>query len=127
MCCPAKARFAQSLSNYDPNKPLFNAGAFESASSFNYYDGVGQRITSYRGFPFKNIDIGLTKKTKITEKVGFTIRVEAFNAFNNHNFTCTGLGGCTPFNTDISSADFGKWNGTVTTPRNIQLVGRIEF
>jgi hypothetical protein len=124
---PGQNPLAQSLSSFEPTQPLFNASAFESASSFNYYDGVGQRITSYRGFPFKNIDIGLSKKTRITERVTAIIRVEAFNAFNNHNFTCTGNGGCTPFNTDISSADFGKWNGSVSTPRNIQLVGRIEF
>jgi hypothetical protein len=130
-CIPAvkngMSPFAQDLGNYEPNNPLFNAAAFESPSSFNYYYGVGPRITDYRGFPFRNIDIGLGKKTRITEKVSFLLRAEAFNAFNNHNFTCTDQGGCIPFNTDISSADFGKWNGKVTAPRNIQLVGRIEF
>jgi len=55
------------------------------------------------------------------------LRAEAFNAFNNHNLTCTDVGGCSAFNTDISSVDFGKWNGKVSAPRNIQLVGRIEF
>ena len=124
---PGQSPFAQSLSHYDPNQPLFNAAAFESSTNFNFYSGVGPRITNYRGFPYKNIDIGLSKKTKITERLMFIIRVEAFNAFNNHNFTCTDVGGCTPYNTDISSPNFGVWNGSVSTPRNIQLVGRIEF
>ena len=31
------------------------------------------------------------------------------------------------FNTDIASADFGMWNGSVTAPRVIQLAARIEF
>lgn len=124
---PGMSPFAQDKGNFDPNKLLFNRGAFESPSSFNYYYGVGSRITNFRTFPYRNVDIGFGKRTRITERASMLIRVEAFNAFNMHNFTCTGIGGCTPFNTDISSADFGKWNGTVTAPRNIQLVGRFEF
>ncbi len=57
------------------------------------------------------------------------IRAEAFNILNNHYFTCDGqaFGDCIPFNNDPSSSSFGAWNGTVTQPRNIQLVGRITF
>jgi len=50
-----------------------------------------------------------------------------FNAFNLHNFTCTGNGGCQNFNTTVGDVNFGAWGGSVTGPRNIQLVGRIEF
>ena len=31
------------------------------------------------------------------------------------------------FNTDVNSADFGLWNGSVTSPRVIQLAARLEF
>ena len=57
------------------------------------------------------------------------IHAEMFNIFNNHYFTCDGqaFGDCIPFNNDPSSTNFGVWNGTVTAPRNIQLVGRITF
>lgn len=134
-CVPAVLNgqnpFAQNLGSFDPNKPLFNSAAFEPATAFNFYDGAGPRITNYRGFPFHNVDIGIAKRTRITERVSFILRGEAFNAFNMHVFTCTNggnqQGGCQPFNTDIISADFGKWNGSVSAPRNIQLVGRFEF
>jgi len=68
-------------------------------------------------------------KFAIKERLGLEVRAEAFNAFNNHYFTCDGqaFGDCIPFNNDPSSASFGSWNGTVTQPRNIQLVGRITF
>jgi hypothetical protein len=124
---PGKSVFAQDLGHYNPNKPLFDPSAFESTSSFNFYYGDGPRVTNFRTFSYKDLDMGLGKRTRITEKVNFLIRAEAFNAFNNHNFTCGGNAGCLAFNTDISSADFGKWNGNVSAPRNIQLVGRIEF
>jgi hypothetical protein len=127
---PGASPFAQSKSDFNPNLPLLNVNAFEPASDFNYNFGSGERVTNYRGFPYKNIDIGLGKETAISEKVRFLIRAEAFNAFNTHNFVCGAqqIGYCSPFNTtDISSPNFGQWDGSVTPPRNIQLVGRIEF
>lgn len=139
-CIPAvktgMSPFLTSLSNYDPqwasdasNQPkLFNPAAFDQSSftGVSYY-GTGPRITGFRGFPYKNIDIGFGKRTKITERVNFLLRGEAYNAFNQHNFTCTGNGGCQNFNTTLGDANFGAWGGGVSTPRNIQLVGRIEF
>jgi hypothetical protein len=121
--------FLQSKDNFDPNKPLFNVNAFEPATDFNYFYGAGSPVTNYRGFPYKNMDIGIGKKTAITERVSFLIRAEAYNAMNLHNFVCGSqtINGCVPFNNDISSPSFGQWNGSVSQPRNIQLVGRIEF
>ena len=87
---PGANPFAQSKSDFNPNLPLFNVNAFEPASDFNYNFGTGERVTNYRGFGYKNIDIGLGKETAITEKVRFLIRAEAFNAFNIHNFVCGG-------------------------------------
>ena len=123
--------FAIPVGSYDPgtHKPLFNSASFEPESNFtavNYW-GVGPRISNYRGQGYKNVDIGLGKRTMIAEKVAFILRAEAFNAFNMHSFTCTGNGGCQAFNTTLGDPNFGQWGGNVTTPRNIQLVGRIEF
>jgi hypothetical protein len=134
-CIPAvnagASPFLVDLGSYDPGKhqPLFNAAAFEPVSAFSgvSYYGTGPRVSNFRGFPFKNVDIGFGKRTKITEKVNLLLRGEAFNAFNLHNFTCTGNGGCQNFNTTVGDANFGAWGGSVSTPRNIQLVGRIEF
>jgi hypothetical protein len=126
---PGANPFAQSKDDFNPNARLFSAAAFQSANSFNFYYGTGERVTNYRGFPYKNIDIGIGKRTPLTERVNFLLRAEMFNAFNNHYFVCGSQirGYCSPFNTDISSPDFGVWNGSVTAPRNIQLVGRVEF
>jgi hypothetical protein len=126
---PGANPFAQSLSSFDPNKPLFNVNAFEPAGSFNYYAGTGQRVTSYRGFGYKGQDLSITKNVYITEKIKVEIRAEMFNIWNAHFLTCGGsaFGDCIPFNNDVSNPSFGKWNGTVTNPRNIQLVGRFTF
>ena len=127
---PGQSPFLTPLDKYDPGskQPLFNAAAFDQSSftGVGYY-GNGPRITGFRGFPFRNVDIGFGKRTHITERVNFLIRGEAFNALNLHNFTCTGNGGCQNFNSTLGDANFGKWGGSVSDPRTIQLVGRVEF
>jgi hypothetical protein len=134
-CIPAvltgQSPFAADVSSFDPGtgQRLFNSAVFEPTSNFTRVDywGVGPRISNFRGQGFKNVDIGFGKRTIIGEHVSFILRAEAFNAFNMHNFTCTGNGGCQAFNTTLGDANFGNWTGAVTGPRNIQLVGRIEF
>jgi hypothetical protein len=127
---PGASVLAQSWGSMDVNKPAYNASAFESASLFasGNYLGVGPRVSSVRGSPYSDTNISLAKKITIKERLAIEIRAEAFNIFNNHYFTCDGqFSQCIPFNNDPSNSDFGKWNGTVTQPRNIQLVGRITF
>jgi len=118
---PGKSPWAQSKSNFDPSKPLFDAAAFEPVDNFGStaYYGSGARITNYRGFGYHNQDFALFKDIRITERVNFQFRAEAFNLWNNH--TLRG------FNTDIASSSFGQWDGSVTSPRNIQIAGRITF
>jgi hypothetical protein len=120
----------QSWGSVDVNKPLFNASAFESTSNFNgFYLGSGPRVSSVRGSPYRDTNLSVMKKVPITERIGMEFHMEIFNLFNSHYFTCDGqaFGDCLPFNTDPSSKDFGVWNGTVSQPRNIQLVGRFTF
>jgi hypothetical protein len=128
-CIPAITGtvLAQSWGNVDVNKPMFNASAFASAAPFTL--GSGPRVSDVRGSPYRDVNLSLSRKFALRERLGFEVRAEAFNAFNNHYFTCDGeaFGDCIPFNNDPSSASFGAWNGTVTQPRNIQLVGRITF
>ncbi len=131
-CIPAITGnvLAQSWGNVNVNEPMFNASAFTPASAFNgTYLGTGPRVSDVRGSPYRDVNISLSRKFMMKERLGFEVRAEAFNAFNNHYFTCDGeaFGDCIPFNNDPSSATFGTWNGTVTQPRNIQLVGRITF
>ena len=121
----------QSWSGVDVNAPIYNPAAFESSSSFanGNYLGTGPRVSSVRGSPYRDTNISLSKKITIKERLNLEVRAETFNVFNNHYFTCDGqaFGDCIPFNNDPSSASFGSWNGTVTAPRNVQLVGRITF
>jgi hypothetical protein len=131
-CIPAITGnpIAQSWGSIDVNKPAFNASAFEAASNFNgFYLGTGPRVSHYRGSPYRDTNLSISKSVSITERVKMEVRGEMFNILNNHYFTCDGqaFGDCTPFNNDPSSSSFGAWNGTVSAPRNIQLVGRITF
>ncbi len=131
---------AQSYGGLDVNKPLYHASAFEPSSLFanGTYLGAGPRVSGVRGSPYRDTNLSLSKKFAIKERLNLEIRGEAFNVFNNHYFTCDGqaFGDCIPFNNDPSSPSavkngkltgFGAWNGTVSQPRNVQLVGRITF
>jgi hypothetical protein len=122
---------AQSWGSINVNQPAYNVAAFEPASMFaaGNYLGSGPRVTEVRGSPYRDINLSLSKKITVKERLTFEVRAEAFNVFNNHYFTCDGqaFGDCIPFNNDPSSPKFGIWDGTVTQPRNVQLVGRVTF
>src|SRR5215467_15303329 len=124
---PGANPFAQDKSHFDVNKPLFNASAFQPANIFNFYGGAGPRISNIRSFGYHNEDLGLTKKTQITEKISLQIRAEAFNIWNWHIFTASNQNGFNPVNTDVSSPSFGMWGGAVSAPRNIQLGAKVVF
>jgi len=122
---------AQSWGSVNVNQPMFNASAFEASSLFanGNYLGTGPRVSSVRGSPYRDTNLSIAKKFAFKERLNMEVRAEIFNLFNNHYFTCDGeaFGDCLPFNSDPSSSTFGVWNGTVSQPRNIQLVGRITF
>jgi len=125
--------FLQSPSHFDPSKPVLNVNAFEPSSGFDFYTGKGPRVQNFRQPGYSDFDIGLKKLIHITERFTFELRGDAFNVFNAHHFNSvgafiqsSGLGG-SAFNTDVASQDFGMWNGGVSSPRNIQVSGRISF
>lgn len=133
-CVPAIRQganvFAQSQDgSYDPSKgPLFNAAAFESPSSFNFYFGSGSRTENVRGFAYKGHDVSILKNTRISEKVTFQLRGEFFNLWNWHYFVTGGVWGVArPFVDDVASPAFGRWNGAVSQPRNIQVGAKVIF
>jgi hypothetical protein len=109
----------------------FDLNAFETDFSQFGYTGTGKAVTTIYGPAYQNFDMAFTKDTAITERVHFKLSANFFNTFNNHyliNSQGGNYGGpSVAFTTDVSSADFGKWNGAVTTPRTIQFAGRIEF
>jgi hypothetical protein len=114
--------------SYNPNQALFNKNAFEGANGFSFNTGQGSPISGYRGSPFHNEDLNLTKTVALTERVKFQLGVQLFNMWNYHFFTSSNTWGVgAAFVTDLSNPAFGLPTGNVTAPRNIQLGGRIEF
>jgi hypothetical protein len=113
--------FAQTGS-FDPTKPLLNLSSFQPTGqlSSGFYYGSGSPVSNLRGFGFYNHDIGLLKEVSITERVRLDLRAEFFNIWNWHTFTNN-------FTTDVSSANFGMWNGGISNPRNIQFGAKIVF
>jgi hypothetical protein len=133
-CIPAlksgATPFLQDKGSFDPAKgPLFDKNAFEPVSAFNFYWGTGDRVSDVRGFGYHNQDISLIKNTSLGGRVNLQLRIEAFNVWNWHIFSANGdaHSGWSAFNTDLASPDFGKWNGTVSNPRNVQAAVRLEF
>ena len=141
---PGVDPFRQDPNNFDPRKgPLLNASAFESKSAFQIagttptaagvygYTGDGPRISGLRGPNSKNVDFAVTKDTYLSEKVNFQLRFQFFNAFNQHYFynaaNVNNQGSNFAFNNDVSGANFGAWNGGVSSPRTIQIGARLEF
>jgi len=142
---PGVDPFLQDPNSFDPAKgPLLDAAAFEPQTNFGYidtsgvgapgqfgYTGVGPRISNLRGPNSKNVDFAITKDTYLTERVNFQLRFQFFNAFNMHYFynaaNVNNQGSSFAFNNDVSGANFGAWNGGVSSPRTIQIGARLEF
>ncbi|GAB4116010.1 MAG: hypothetical protein Kow001_16870 [Acidobacteriota bacterium] len=119
--------YAQDKGDFDPGRgPLFNVNAFEGPV-FNFEQGTGTVITNERGFPFYNQDLSFIKNVPIGEYANFQFRAEFFNVWNWHSFTASGQWNSQAFTTDVSSPDFGRWNGSVSSPRTIQFSARVEF
>lgn len=61
---------------------------FPNSSAFRVpdpgQDGIGRNV--FTGPGYWNLDLGLTKKFDLTERVKLQFRAEAFNAFNHPNF-----------------------------------------
>lgn len=121
--------FAQDFDNLDVSRSIFNASAFTSPDAFNYNYGDGPRISSFRKSGYRNQDLSLIKNTRLgLGDVNLQLRLEAFNVWNWHNWNASSTQwGGNAFNTDVASADFGKWNGAVTDPRVVQMAIRLEF
>jgi hypothetical protein len=74
-----------------------------------------------RGFRQKRFDLGLSKRTQLTERFNLEFRWDVFNVFNNVNFS-------TPNNViGEASTDFGKITDTVGGPRVMQFGLKLKF
>jgi hypothetical protein len=68
---------------------------------------------------FDNVDFGVHKKFRVTERTALQLQANAFNMFNHPNF---GL----PVS-NLNSSQVGRSIATVGTPRVIQLAIRLDF
>jgi hypothetical protein len=61
---------------------------FPDASAFRFPDpgstGMGRNL--FTAQPYWNVDLGVTKRINLTERVDMDLRMEMFNAFNHANF-----------------------------------------
>jgi hypothetical protein len=80
-------------------------------------DGTLGRNT-FRGPGFAEVDLSIGKRFAITERVHFSIRLDAYNAFNHVNLNAP--------TSDLSSATFGK-STSALLPRQYQGGVRIDF
>ena len=109
-CCVPPARTRSCCS------PLSLAGGYPNNRGFG---NLGRNVL--RGFGQKRFDMGLAKRTSLTERVNLELRWDVFNVFNNVNFA-------TPNNViGTASTDFGKITDTVGGPRVMQFGAKLKF
>ena len=100
------------------NKTAFVAVPISQASGLPVRPGTIGR-GAVRGPGYWNLDLSLGKNFKITEKVQFQIRMDAFNSLNHTN-----LSGFA--STDVLNANFGRFTNT-RGARVAQLNGRLSW
>jgi hypothetical protein len=81
---------------------------------------------AFRGPRFFNTDASLVKKFKITESHSVSFRAEAYNLFNNANFSLPGVT-FTNYSTDPTKNTFGKIATTINAARVMQMALRYDF
>ncbi|HKD90834.1 MAG TPA: hypothetical protein VKB56_02990 [Terriglobales bacterium] len=85
--------------------------------------GAGQvgnlGLNAFTGPAFMGLNMGLSKTTKITERVGLQLRADAFNLPNHPVFA---IG-----DQEINSTTFGRITSTNISPRQLQFGARLTF
>lgn len=112
--------------------PVWNCGAGHligciDKSAFAVPGNIAQGIFAYgnagrnilRGPHLFNTDMSLFKSFQLKERLSFTFRAEAFNIWNNPEFSNP--------NANIEAATFGNITGTSVGARVIQLGGKLSF
>jgi len=94
----------------------FDGSAFVAPTGTNYGNS-GRNILSGPGF--HNIDLGLSRRVSVTERIGLEIRAEAFNLFNTPQFGFP--------NNVVGVANTGAISTVINPQRQIQLALRLAF
>ena len=99
----------------------FNTSCFTLPAPYTF-GNESRNDAVLRGDGINNWDMSLAKKTGITEQVGLTFRLEAFNLFNSPRFFAPN----TQLNTSATS-QFGKVTTQQNQPRLVQVALRLTF
>jgi hypothetical protein len=97
--------------SYDNGVPFANPAAYNYGTAAFYQP-------EFRQPPVLSDNISLVKQFSIEERYRFTLRADAFNAFNRTNFSV---------GTTWTAASFGVANGVQNGPRVITLGLRLDF
>ena len=97
--------------------PWFDTSAFQ-AVTVNGVEGNVPRY-AFAGPKLFNLDAGVSRRFRMTERVGMEIRAEAFSITNTPQFDLP--------NANVSDVNFGLINGTVGGNRTMQLGAKIAF
>jgi hypothetical protein len=81
------------------------------------YGNAGRGILNGDGM--FNVDMGLMKNFKLTERFGLQFRWETFNLTNTPTLADP--------NVNLGNPDFAKSRSTVSTPRQMQFALRLSF
>ena len=81
-------------------------------------------VNSLSGPNYFNLDLSVTKRIPITERVKFEIKVTAINILNHANFIFPGLN---VSNQNFDSTTFGLVTTQRGTARNINFIGQLRF
>jgi hypothetical protein len=136
----------------NPGSPYINAAAFQAPpvdANGNFTRFGNEPNGIIRALPYWQIDLALTKETKITERTSLEFAVQAFNIFNHVQFadpnalnlvydpTATGTGSLTPqggfgvidttVNYNINNDNAASPNTGTGLPRQIQFMVRVKF
>jgi hypothetical protein len=102
-------------SGANPLQEWFNAPVFV-VNALGTFGNSGRN--ALYGPHFVNLDFGLVKRTRLTEKLGLEFRFEAFNIFNHPNFGV-------PIGT-VTNPNFGKLL-SASDPRVLQFALKLAF
>jgi hypothetical protein len=85
------------------------------------FGNEGQRMSTIREAPTKNIDLGIGKQFG-TERIHAELRADFLNAFNHPIY-----GGSWNIEENLYATNFGQVYGTRNDPRNIQVALKVMF
>jgi hypothetical protein len=112
----------QILHGIGPGNPWFSTSSFAQPTGTSF-GNVGRNYLS--GPNFFNLDAALSKSTKLTERFGLDLRLEAFGATNTPQFFFAGNGGSAS-GTTFKSTSFGQIT-SASGGRVLQIGAKFTF